>query len=158
MPRHHLQFTVFLQAHRRTIAELLEAAYNETGGYYATLSRGQRRSQATIDSVELIADLLRGEVDWVQVERMVDSARRAGVPLADILQMTSRLETLFAAFVRQYTANDPTFGDALIRRSHHVSAGFRAKALFVDLRRRRKRALPLPPYDFESALVPTAGE
>ncbi|MDQ2807601.1 MAG: hypothetical protein M3Z04_11925 [Chloroflexota bacterium] len=140
MPLHHLQFTVFLHTHRSEIITLLEAAYEQTGGYYGTLALRQRRSQANIDSVEFIADLLRGDVDWDQAARLVDSARAAGLPVSDVLRMTTHLETLFVAFVRQYTHNDATFGEALIRRSSHVTACFRAKALFVDLRRRRHKA------------------
>lgn len=123
MPLHHLQFTVFLHTHRSNIVALLEEAYNQTGGYYGTLSPWQQRSQANIDSVEFIADLLRGD---------------------------------FVGFVREYTRNDAPFGDALIRRSNHVAACFRAKALFMDLHRRRKRSTTLT-NDSSLIVIPVDG-
>jgi hypothetical protein len=141
MPLHHLQFAVFLHGHRQAIAKLLEQAYGEVGGHYASLSVWQRESQANIDSVEFIADLLRGDVTWEGMQRLAQVATAAQWSLDDVRRLTEHLEVLFAAFVRTHSKSDPAFADALIRRSHHVSASFRAKLLFMDLRRRKHRAL-----------------
>jgi hypothetical protein len=138
MPLHHLQFAVFLHSHRQDIAKLLEQAYAQAGGHYASLSIWQRESQANIDSVEFIADLLRGDVTWEGIQRLAQAATAAQWSLDDVRHMTEHLEVLFAAFVRAHSKSDATFADALIRRSHHVSASFRAKLLFIDLRRRKR--------------------
>jgi hypothetical protein len=142
MPLHHLQFAVFLHGHRREIAKLLERAYAQAGGHYASLSLWQRESQANIDSVELIADLLRGDVQWDGLQRMAQTATAAQWSLDDVRRMSEYMEDLFAGFVREHSKSDTVFAEALIRRGHHVFASFRAKLLFMEVRRRKRPQVP----------------
>lgn len=134
-----VQVALFLNANRTAIAGLLDQAYQQVGGHYALMTPQQRRQQATIDSLEFIADLLRGGVDLAKVRQIAQQAANSSVEINDILRMVEVVEPLFIAFVRERVADDPALADELVRYARNTTASFRAKLMLVRIRSRRKR-------------------
>ena len=118
------QIAQFLDDHRAEIQQLIGQAYHEVGGHYAALTAEQRARQATVDSTEFIADLLRGTPDRDGIRQTV-SAAAASTVAGDIVNMASALDRAFAAFVAAQLPRDPRLAQELILRGSYVIARFR---------------------------------
>src|SRR5438876_843702 len=120
MNRHYLAFLMFFYTHRQGLAEVLAQAYRQTGGHYTAMPLAAQQRQAAIDSLELIADLLRGEIDLAHSRHIVAGCRAHGIAVEDIRRMTMVFGSLFNAWVRAQLPTDPGLAEALIRRYRTV--------------------------------------
>ena len=108
-------------------------AYAEAGGHYSALAPAALRAQAATDAAEFAADLTRGSIDREAVRAMVVATGGGAAVADDINRMAIALERLFAAFVRERLAAEPTLADDLVRRSRNVNASFRTAVMAARL-------------------------
>lgn len=132
MNRHYLTFLSFFATHREGLAQVLAGAYQQASGHYAAMSLAEQQRQAEIDSLELIADLLRGEIDLAHSRHIVAVCRAHEVAVEDIRRMTIVFGPLFNAWVRAQLPDNPGLAQALIRRYRTVSTHFRANLTVAE--------------------------
>jgi hypothetical protein len=123
----------FLEIHDAAIRDLVARAYAEAGGHYSALAPAALRAQAATDAAEFAADLTRGSIDREAVRAMVVATGGGAAVADDINRMAIALERLFAAFVRERLAAEPTLADDLVRRSRNVNASFRSAVMAARL-------------------------
>lgn len=116
----------FLAKHQAELVTVFLQAYDRAGGHYLAYSPEDRQRQAQLDSHQYTEDLLLGRVDSENIWRTIINAPNPAALAEDIVHMSAAIDDLFAAFVRQHVIDHPLLAEELIRRSHNLTASFRA--------------------------------
>ena len=122
--RHQEDVVRFLNEHQAALIILTEQAYGEAGGHYTVMTAEQRRQQATSDTQELTATLIRGTLDEAEIQNAIQSAGSFAV-LQDIVRMVEAHQRLLGPFIQARLPADSPLATEVMTRMNSLTVRFR---------------------------------